>query len=614
VVGFAGDDHRPSPRSPARGPWPSSALLAAHVLGRAGDSGAVPCASGPPPATIAADSPPKQASPTPAATPSPAPPRGLALIETAPGAFESVIYGNGQAIDWIYGIFFMDTANGAIRGYRLTAGDDYGTLATSPDAGLVVGSANNETFLLDRATGASWRWPGLLLRLLAASRRRLLFAQAEPDTNGRPLPHGRFFLVDRDLDPASVIEFELPLPPNPRGLRPLWQQRGGSSAVLQDAGAAFILLEDEDRTSLHLWRVDRFGAAERLGGDTLAIDGYVRQGVRMEVIGGGREVLLVAHFVPSDGVGDPAAPLRFVNRRFSWFGNEFAFEDAGGRGLDLAPEGDLIAWQEELHEPVEAGFRAFGGWPAVVVADAATGEPHFRVRSAFLVYGDGLPRRRWWSAGRGRGLIVGVLDEAVAGGAPSRDAISYRSVLPGPQPSLGGDFGGPDLGSEWYHRRRTMGPVPAPQGLGVSYGRLAYTDRGSAFQANIDPESGGPTHRDPWGAQSEEMVFALGHGGHGGGSLGVLLRPRIELPPFSDAMAFVVARTDSSLNVRSEPSLEAEILANLLDGSRAELADRPDGDPSATFEPGSTSPRLWVHVRAEDGAEGWVDSAFLDWA
>ena len=575
---------------------------------------AVPSAPGATPTTIAADSPPEEASPTPAATPSPAPPRGLELIEPAPNAFESVVYGNGEAIDWIYGIFFMDTTNGTVRGYRLTAGDDYGTLATSPDAGLVVGSANNETFLLDRVTGASWHWRSSGLQLVAAAETRLLFASTQPDNNGHAKPDGRFFLVDRDLDPASVIEFELPLPPNPRGLRPLWQQRGGSSAVLKDAAEAFILLEDDDRTSLHLWRVDRFGAAERLGSDTLSIDGYERQGVLMEVIGGGQEVLLVARFVPSDGVGDPAAPLRFVNRRFGRSGEEIEFADAGGRGLDLAPEGDLIAWKEGLREALVPGLGVPSGWPAVVVADALTGAPRFRVRSALLVYGDGLPHRRWWSAGRGRGLMVGVLDEEVAEAERTRDRITYRSLSPGPVPSLVGDFSGPDLGSEWYHGRWAMGPVPAPRGLGISYGRLAYIDEGRAFQANIDPQSGGPTHLDPWGTQSAEMVFGLSDSGHDGSGLGVLLPPKIELPPFSDAMAFVVARTDSSLNVRRQPSLEAEILTSLLDGSQAQLADRPDGDPSATFEPGSTSPRLWVYVRAENGTEGWVDSAFLDWA
>ena len=453
---------------------------------------------------------------------------------------------------------------------------------------------------------------------MAAAETRLLFAQTEPDNNGRRLPDGRFLLIDRDLTPASVVEFELPLPPNPRGVRPLWQQRGSSSAVLQDAAEAFILLEDEDRTSLDLWRVDRFGAVERLGGDTLSIDGYDRQNVRIDTIGRAREVLLEARFTRSEGANDPALPaLGYINRRFSWFGDELAVEDAGGRGLDLAPEGDLIAWQEELHPTVVPWLGAPSGWPAVVVAEALTGAPRFRVRSAFLVYGDGLPHRRWWSAGGGRGLMVGVLDEEVAEAERTRNRITYRSVSPDPVPSFGGDFNGPDLGSEWYHGRWAMGPVPAPQGLGVSYGRLACTDKGRAFQANIDPQSGGPTHLDPWGTQSAEMVFALGHGGHDGGDLGVLLPPKIELPPFSDAMEFVVARTGSSLNVRSEPSLEGEIRTSLPDGSRADLARAPDrgaADPSVALDPSSTPDRLWVYVRAEEGTEGWVDSTFLDWA
>ena len=341
-----------------------------------------------PPAEPAATSPSPSREASPAHTPpsrtarptaTPEPVRGLDLIEPSPGAFEEVLHGPGEPIAWTGGIFFMDTMNGAIRGYRLTAGEDHGTLATSPDAGIVLGSANNVNFLLNRATGASWQWPGLLLRLLAASRERLLFAQIELDNRPEAIPDGHFFFIDRDFNPASMVDLALPLPRNPRGVRPIGQQRSSPSAVLLDGAEAFALLEDDDRTSLQLWRVGRFGVAERIGGDTLAIAGYERQGVRMETIGRGREVLLVAHYVRRDGVGDPASPLRFRNRRFRWSGDKIAFEDAGGLGLDLAPEGDLMAWQEELHPIVVPDLGAPTGWPAVVVADAATGEPRFRV-------------------------------------------------------------------------------------------------------------------------------------------------------------------------------------------------------------------------------------------
>ena len=93
-------------------------------------------------------------------------------------------------------------------------------------------------------------------------------------------------------------------------------------------------------------------------------------------------------------------------------------------------------------------------------------------------------------------------------------------------------------------------------------------------------------------------------------------------PPFSDEIAFRVAVPGSCLRLRAAPGEAGAIRDCLPHGARLVLT-APDAPPpdllrpqphpavawtGALFNPGSP----WVHVRTEDGAEGWVSHDYLE--
>jgi hypothetical protein len=106
------------------------------------------------------------------------------------------------------------------------------------------------------------------------------------------------------------------------------------------------------------------------------------------------------------------------------------------------------------------------------------------------------------------------------------------------------------------------------------------------------------------------MVFALPHGGHGGGGVPVLLEPFVEYPPFNDALTMQVA-ADDCLNLREGPHIEAPVKPCLPDGTRVDLIADPSGDGCATWVDSSVT-GYWLYVQAP-AARGWVNSAYLAW-
>ena len=81
------------------------------------------------------------------------------------------------------------------------------------------------------------------------------------------------------------------------------------------------------------------------------------------------------------------------------------------------------------------------------------------------------------------------------------------------------------------------------------------------------------------------------------GALGIPLAPVIERPPFDDRLLVEVV-VDTCLNLREEPSLDAPIVECLPDGTVAET-DAFRGE--------------WMHLRTDDGLEGWASAEYLRW-
>ena len=105
-----------------------------------------------------------------------------------------------------------------------------------------------------------------------------------------------------------------------------------------------------------------------------------------------------------------------------------------------------------------------------------------------------------------------------------------------------------------------------------------------------------------WGGTSDELrihngIYYEGDDGFGFEPyLGV--PPVIEQPPF-DARLLVEVVVGTCLNVREEPDPDAPILKCLADGTVAETDD--------------PWPGRWMHIRTDDGIEGWASADYLRW-
>ena len=254
-------------------------------------------------------------------------------------------------------------------------------------------------------------------------------------------------------------------------------------------------------------------------------------------------------------------------------------------------------------------------WPSVVIADAATCAPLFRVRSARTY-------ELVWDAAwlpSSDGFVISVHDGyMILQVRPTPDLVR----LPGQGARLVNPAGGGGGGGATNHR---AGPEPAPtdDGRYFGYGPNVYNaleDRwlGPAFVGD---------GRFWWGDSHRERWFTIVSYWGEGRYTWLLLPPAIEYPPFSDVIAFRVARTGSCLRLRAAPGVASEIIGCLPDGARLVLTEPNEPPPGLPRYPSGPSqphpavtwtypvdgPRMtWVHVRTEHGAEGWVSQDYLE--
>jgi hypothetical protein len=96
----------------------------------------------------------------------------------------------------------------------------------------------------------------------------------------------------------------------------------------------------------------------------------------------------------------------------------------------------------------------------------------------------------------------------------------------------------------------------------------------------------------------------------------------LQHPPFTDTLPFTVEAGGDGLRLRASPTMDAQILVTLPDGTRGVVtSDAPEqygfetsAVPDAGLDPPFEERQWWIHIRTEAGQEGWVAAEFLDWA
>ena len=341
----------------------------------------------------------------------------------------------------------------------------------------------------------------------------------------------------------------------------------------------------------------------------------------------GQEILVSVTYDASD----PDGPVRRFNEwyRFGWDGQELSrvASPEGPPGVPRivthSPDGRHVVWMER---GVWVGFyEVQEAWPSVVVADAETGEPLFRVRSASLQSQVASDRTGADWLASGDGLIL-----QTRGGAMLLRTRPYPEIERLPS-LLGGGRGwtlvstptlaSPTGGDRFFVGNYTIWGDVREEIVGVYD---AHEDRWHTAPLLSRYKDGGSPYLRPswpsWGTSERELRLTIAEVHATGGGLYEFAQPKIEYPPFSDEFAFRVARTGSCLHLRVTPRADGSVLDCLRDGTRVvlnpsqEWTERQWGENPAFAQWRGNDDRwhLGVYVRTEDGLEGWVAHDYLD--
>jgi hypothetical protein len=509
----------------------------------------------------------------------------------------------GEALDAESGVFIADAATGVGELWSIREERDPQVLGptyqSSPDGRFITARVGNTFHIADRATGAGFQWDERLFRM-----------QGLPDSEGRVLfrPDGsvcRFYAIEFRAAEAALLASisledeatecgELNGLFSPDGTHLFVHARQGRLRV--PGSSALYLVELANAKITRLADLDERAALTEL--HRLP----EHRGMLVIERTGGRDASLVA------------APGITI-ARYGWDGaalGERAIPVSGdSRTSDsvfLSGNGRWIAWQEHLPFGIPFGLGRSEHWPLVAVADLASGEVLFRMVRASMSNGTGFTG---WLADSSALVIATV------------DGYAVASTTGGRLAPLG-------FGTVSHFEPR---PIAAPDDAGLfAFDGRVVDRRGEvvrpvAAAAEAWGPSWGVLTTYAWGASSELLRFSsippLGRDFGPGGLSMPTLEARVQTPPFSDEVRLRVTGTVTHLNLRAEPSADAQLIGEILEGEAVLVVDAlgeaavPCGGNegcSVAYDSELPGERWWLHVRTEDGAEGWAASEFLDWA
>ena len=540
------------------------------------------------------------AQPTP--TPSPAPSRtamavplptasdlGIREVDTADAlaaaGLTHVRYEAGEEVPWDPGLFLLDIASGAVEGWvRSLAGlpaeertpglhaGDY-KLDISPGNRFV--SWGDPSLLHDRQTGRTYTWDRSKIDLDrwwgSGAEERLLFWIASSAT----------FVV---VDPAMQAVAQFTLPPGERFTSPAGGYILVRGCVECEPGDRFhvVDLEDPSRPSMHTWTLPWRTVLDgdipyriELLDDLVAFIAETGEATCRVVrydLGG---TLLSDRTIPSwcvdpSGAAGYHQPIRTLHR--------------------ISPDGRLLAAATAI------------GMPVASIFDMATGEEIARITGVFLPWHEREPTNVWLADSSG--IVVGahggnliVTLDGTWGDAPGRPApddpdrfVTYTyTVYPAPQAGATGQ-GRPTPAPAVV--KNQGGQVQAALSFGQASAPIPeWPDTGFVLDGYADWGTASTTLRVRTSFLYSQEPAAFYEPPP--------LAPVIEQPPFDDRLLVEVI-VDTCLNLREEWRPNSAILTCLPSGAIVEALYQEYYDNR-------------MHIRTDDGVEGWADADYLRW-
>ena len=340
-------------------------------------------------------------------------------------------------------------------------------------------------------------------------------------------------------------------------------------ALISPDGQTVALLTGHPEGGDRVQLVDVSSGDARVVFEAAPCEGDYHCGARLEAWSGGHELAVttvaIHRYLES--------PWIEHTQVFDWAGVQLL---AGGCQGELSPDRRYVARPEghsinnkykEIPLPPEP-------WASVIIADAVTCEPAFRVRSAYP--------RAW--LGSSDGFVVGVAPHAETGEA-------YAVARVGPHPELAYL---PVAGS----------PAPGGDGRYFAEGRFGIYD---AILDRWIPPPFSPSGPAPdywwsdWTSDGDELRYVPSEDlGHSIVPEWILLQPKIEIPPLGEEAAFRVIGAGTCV----ELSDEGRHIDCLDDGTRVVSASGGYSHRDGSFG---------IRVRTHDGSEGWVPIENLEW-
>ena len=501
-------------------------------------------------------------------------------------------YGPREVVPAQHGLYLLDVESGSVEGWigepKVSRGVDLGT-------GLEISSNNRfllwnipwdgtQPFLHDRQTGRTYTWNADLV-------------QSWESNNGF-----RFFLRRARGEQTHYVLMDGAV------------QAGKLQAVAQldilgdvrvalhrHPGGRYIFAEEATSGLLHLFDLQQAGASPIMPSTTWTlpfaenpfVGGEPRFSLRFKAITEG----LIG--VGPDGSG---------SCRVARFGVDGALLSNAPfpclLGVDISPNGEFL-FAESFPVRRQPGRLPWKGDHityslATSIFDAATGAELFRVKGAFHLL-DGVPSSRdFWRADSS-----GVTVATAAGEYVVTTSGSWEPRQVEERPAQFG-FESPGTGGTFAQVFRPDGEIS----LEVRVVNVSGEVLSSLFFGHGSDTR--TIHVLGWGSVSDELRVDAGMERAidiGDGWLPPPLSPEIERAPKDERLLVEVA-VDTCLNLRGEPSEDADIVRCLPHGVAAETDDYACEPPY--YHAGRCAG--WMHLRTDDGVEGWAAAEYLRWA